>query len=252
MNSPRSGDVADRPSGRARPQRLTTSPHHRHGVTASPHHGYDEGRGHGARCGRTGDDAGVRRARGALRHPRLARPARGGHGRPRRRVPDNGKARQIIPWEVLAGVGMQWSQFGRRVKQYSIELCPSSPIDDRDPVLWALVRDEEPVGLGLPRLRYRLPIPARQSGAGDDGGPAVRPAAPLAGRGAARTRPSRPPGPEPAPQRLKTVARSAKTPESRTPHTSVRGQRRRLGRTDVRRAVRHSLSPPSGRVLRRR
>ncbi|WP_328545700.1 hypothetical protein [Streptomyces platensis] len=165
---------------------------------------------------------------------------------------DNGKARQIIPWEVLAGVGMQWSQFGRRVKQYSIELCPSGPIDDRDPVLWALVRDEEPVGPGLPRLRYRLPIPARQSGAGDDGGPAVRPAAPLAGRGTARTRPSRPPGPEPAPQRLKTGARSAKTPESRTPHTSVRGQRRRLGRTDVRRAVRRSLSPPSGRVLRRR
>ncbi|MFE7539204.1 hypothetical protein [Streptomyces platensis] len=72
---------------------------------------------------------------------------------------DNGKARQIIPWEVLAGVGMQWSQFGRRVKQYSIELCPSGPIDDRDPVLWALVRDEEPIGPGLPRLRYRLPVP---------------------------------------------------------------------------------------------
>lgn len=73
---------------------------------------------------------------------------------------DNGKARQVIPWEVLAGAWMQWSRFGRRTKQYSIELCPRGPIDDRDPVLWALVRDEEPAAPGLPRLRYRLPLPA--------------------------------------------------------------------------------------------
>ncbi|AZS69779.1 hypothetical protein DDE74_01235 [Streptomyces lydicus] len=26
-------------------------------------------------------------------------------------------------------------------------------------MLWALVRDEEPIGPGLPRLRYRLPVP---------------------------------------------------------------------------------------------
>jgi hypothetical protein len=73
---------------------------------------------------------------------------------------DNGRARQMIPWDVLAGVGVQWSRMGRGVKQYSIELCPSGPINDRDPVLWALVRDEEPIGPGLPRLRYRLPVPA--------------------------------------------------------------------------------------------
>jgi hypothetical protein len=73
---------------------------------------------------------------------------------------DNGRARQVIPWAVLAGVGVQWSRMGRGAKQYSIELCPSGPIDDRDPVLWALVRDEEPIGPDLPRLRYRLPVPA--------------------------------------------------------------------------------------------
>ncbi|REK87110.1 hypothetical protein DY245_28580 [Streptomyces inhibens] len=39
------------------------------------------------------------------------------------------------------------------------ELCPGGPIDDRDPVLWLLVRDEEPIAPGLPRLRYRLPLP---------------------------------------------------------------------------------------------
>lgn len=71
---------------------------------------------------------------------------------------DNGKARGIVPWNVLAGVGMYWSQMNRRVKQHSIELCPSGPIDDRDPVLWATVRDEEPIGPGLPRLRYRFPL----------------------------------------------------------------------------------------------
>ncbi|MFG2137842.1 hypothetical protein [Streptomyces sp. NPDC048650] len=72
---------------------------------------------------------------------------------------DNGTARQIVPWDVLAGVGVQWSRLGRRGKQLSIEMCPSGPIDDRDPVLWALVRDEDPIAPGLPRLRYRLPVP---------------------------------------------------------------------------------------------
>ncbi|MET8679857.1 hypothetical protein ABZW18_20320 [Streptomyces sp. NPDC004647] len=69
----------------------------------------------------------------------------------------NGRAQQVVPWAALAGVGLHWSQMGR-TKQYSVELCPSGPIDDRDPVLWALVRDEEPIGPGLPRLRYRLPV----------------------------------------------------------------------------------------------
>ncbi|MEU9111088.1 hypothetical protein AB0D04_04610 [Streptomyces sp. NPDC048483] len=71
---------------------------------------------------------------------------------------DNSKARQIVPWAVLAGVGMQWSDTGKGKRQYSVELCPSGPIDDRDPVLWALIRDEEPIGPGLPRLRYRLTV----------------------------------------------------------------------------------------------
>ncbi|MEV0372298.1 hypothetical protein AB0I10_21110 [Streptomyces sp. NPDC050636] len=73
---------------------------------------------------------------------------------------DNGRARQIVPWAVLAGVGMQWSDMGKGVRQHSVELCPSGPIDGRDPVLWALIRDEEPIGPGLPRLRYRLTVHA--------------------------------------------------------------------------------------------
>lgn len=74
---------------------------------------------------------------------------------------DNGRARQVIPWAVLAGVGVHWSKGGNSgVAQYSLELCPSGPIDDRDPVLWALVRDEKPIAPDLPRLRYRLPLPS--------------------------------------------------------------------------------------------
>ncbi|MFJ9849011.1 hypothetical protein [Streptomyces sp. NPDC101150] len=72
---------------------------------------------------------------------------------------DNGTARGIVPWDALAGVGVYWSELGR-TKQYSVELCPSGPIDDRDPVLWVLVRDEDPIAPGLPRLRYRLAFPA--------------------------------------------------------------------------------------------
>ncbi|MEU9115452.1 hypothetical protein AB0D04_27625 [Streptomyces sp. NPDC048483] len=72
---------------------------------------------------------------------------------------DNGTARQVVPWDVLAGVGIYWSELGKRTKVHTFELCPSGPIDDRDPVLWAAVRDEEPIGPGLPRLRYRLPVP---------------------------------------------------------------------------------------------
>lgn len=72
----------------------------------------------------------------------------------------NGRDRQVVPWAGLAGVGVYWSRLGPRrgAKQYSLELCPSGPIDERDPVLWALVRDEEPIAPDLPRLRYRLPL----------------------------------------------------------------------------------------------
>ncbi|MFC8515132.1 hypothetical protein [Streptomyces sp. NPDC057257] len=75
----------------------------------------------------------------------------------------DGKAQNVIPWQGLAGVGLHWSEVGRgrgRVKVYSVELCPNYPIQRDDPVLWPLVRDEEPLHPGLPRLRYRLPVPA--------------------------------------------------------------------------------------------
>ncbi|MEU6846147.1 hypothetical protein ABZ930_30155 [Streptomyces sp. NPDC046716] len=71
----------------------------------------------------------------------------------------DGKVRNVVPWQTLAGVGLYWSRFGRGAKVYSIELCPSDPIDRDDPVLWPLVRDEEPLRPNLPRLRYRLPLP---------------------------------------------------------------------------------------------
>jgi hypothetical protein len=73
----------------------------------------------------------------------------------------NGKARSVIPWQRLAGVGLHWSKVGKGgVKVYSIELCPNAPIDRDDPVLWPLVRDDEPLHPTLPRLRYRFPVPA--------------------------------------------------------------------------------------------
>jgi hypothetical protein len=72
---------------------------------------------------------------------------------------DSGKARNVIPWQTLAGVGLYWSKFGRGQKVYSLELFPTGPVDRDDPVLWTLVRDEEPLHPGLPRLHYRLPFP---------------------------------------------------------------------------------------------
>lgn len=73
----------------------------------------------------------------------------------------NGKAQNVVPWQSLAGVGLHWSKAGKSsVKVYSVELCPNAPIDRDDPVLWPLVRDEEPLHPTLPRLRYRLPVPA--------------------------------------------------------------------------------------------
>ncbi|MGW0737009.1 hypothetical protein [Streptomyces sp. NPDC002851] len=69
----------------------------------------------------------------------------------------NGKAQNVIPWQGLAGVGLYWSPMGRGTA-YSLELCPNGPIDRDDPVLWPLVRDEDPPHPTLPRLRYRLPL----------------------------------------------------------------------------------------------
>jgi hypothetical protein len=72
---------------------------------------------------------------------------------------DSGRLRNVIPWQSLAGVGLHWSKFGRSQKLYSLELFPTGPIDRDDPVLWTLVRDEEPLHPDLPRLRYRVPFP---------------------------------------------------------------------------------------------
>ncbi|MFF7167665.1 hypothetical protein ACFZBP_40900 [Streptomyces sp. NPDC008086] len=72
---------------------------------------------------------------------------------------ENGKHRAVIPWQGLAGVGLYWSKYGRQTV-YSLELFPTGPIDRDDPVLWTLVRDEEPLHPDLPRLRHRLPFPA--------------------------------------------------------------------------------------------
>ncbi|WP_030231253.1 hypothetical protein [Streptomyces sp. NRRL S-455] len=72
---------------------------------------------------------------------------------------DSGKLRNVIPWQTLAGVGLYWSKYGRQ-RVYSLELFPTGPIDRDDPVLWPQVRDEEPLHPNLPRLRYRVPLPA--------------------------------------------------------------------------------------------
>ncbi|MFG2554064.1 hypothetical protein [Streptomyces sp. NPDC048581] len=68
----------------------------------------------------------------------------------------NSAGQNVIRWDNLAGVAVHWSENDRGVRQYSIELCPSGPIDRDDPVLWGLVRDDEPISPGLPRLRYRF------------------------------------------------------------------------------------------------
>ncbi|MFD8304742.1 hypothetical protein ACFV29_20700 [Streptomyces sp. NPDC059690] len=74
---------------------------------------------------------------------------------------NNGTAESVIPWKDLAGVGLHWSRTGRGSGQVcSLELYPNSPIPHGGSVLGSLVRDEEPLRPGLPRLRYRLTLPA--------------------------------------------------------------------------------------------
>ncbi|UGY93923.1 hypothetical protein [Streptomyces gobiensis] len=68
----------------------------------------------------------------------------------------DGKAEQVIPWGTIAGVGLYSSPFGRGGRVYSLELCPNGRIDRDDPVLWPLVRNEEPLDPSLPRLRHRI------------------------------------------------------------------------------------------------
>lgn len=73
---------------------------------------------------------------------------------------DKGDARNVIPWHSLSGIALYWSEFGRNGKIYSLELYPNGPIDRDDPILWGLVRDEEPLHPGLPRLRHRVTLTA--------------------------------------------------------------------------------------------
>ncbi|MEU0039946.1 hypothetical protein [Streptomyces sp. NPDC006333] len=58
-----------------------------------------------------------------------------------------------LPWDSLAGVGVYEAPPLR-----TLELCPKDGIDRDDPLLWAWVRDNEPLRPGLPRLRHRVPI----------------------------------------------------------------------------------------------
>ncbi len=66
----------------------------------------------------------------------------------------NGRAMQVIPWESVAGIGVYDS-----AQAVSLEVVPRGPADDRDPVLRALIRDDEPLAPELPRVRYRVPLP---------------------------------------------------------------------------------------------
>ncbi|CDR02038.1 hypothetical protein [Streptomyces iranensis] len=73
---------------------------------------------------------------------------------------EKGGLQRVIPWNSVAGVALYWSEFGRNGKIYSLELYPTATIDRDDPLLWSLVRDEEPLHPGLPRLRHRVTLTA--------------------------------------------------------------------------------------------
>ncbi|MGW3569849.1 hypothetical protein ACWDSL_39320 [Streptomyces sp. NPDC000941] len=77
---------------------------------------------------------------------------------------EKGNLRNVIPWHSLAGIALYWSEFGRNGKIYSLELYPTGPIDRDDPILWGLVRDEEPLHPGLPRVRHRIVLTAPNQG----------------------------------------------------------------------------------------
>ncbi|WP_146088242.1 hypothetical protein [Actinacidiphila yanglinensis] len=63
----------------------------------------------------------------------------------------------VVPWESLAGAGVYCSGGTAAKPQYAtLELFPRGEFDRDDPVLWKLVRDEDPPLPGLSRLRYRL------------------------------------------------------------------------------------------------
>ncbi|MDI3406342.1 hypothetical protein [Streptomyces cavernicola] len=61
-----------------------------------------------------------------------------------------------IPWNSLAAVGFHWAPGKGDARTYTLELCPAGEIDRDHPALWTMVRDDEPLRPGLPRLRYRI------------------------------------------------------------------------------------------------
>ncbi|MFG2347225.1 hypothetical protein [Streptomyces phaeochromogenes] len=66
----------------------------------------------------------------------------------------NGRAAQVIHWESVAGIGVYYT-----AQAVSLEVVPRGLADDRDPVLRALIRDDEPLAPELPRVRYRVSLP---------------------------------------------------------------------------------------------
>ncbi len=66
----------------------------------------------------------------------------------------NGRAQQVIQWESVAGIGVYYT-----AQAISLEVVPRGPANDRDPVLRALIRDDEPLAPELPRVRYRITLP---------------------------------------------------------------------------------------------
>ncbi|MBT2400865.1 hypothetical protein [Streptomyces sp. ISL-100] len=69
----------------------------------------------------------------------------------------NNLGRNVIRWDTLAAVALHWSKADNPAgENYSIELCPTVPVDRDDPIMRGLVRDEEPLRPGLPCLCYRI------------------------------------------------------------------------------------------------
>jgi hypothetical protein len=75
----------------------------------------------------------------------------------------NSEGRGLIAWDALAALAVQRSTGGDgspSAATHALDLCPKDTIDRDEAVLWVLVRDEEPLHPGLPRLRYRMSGPA--------------------------------------------------------------------------------------------
>lgn len=75
----------------------------------------------------------------------------------------NREGRGLIRWDTLAALVVQRSTGDNGTlasTTRSLDLCPKGIVDRDEPVLWVLVRDEEPFRPGGPRLRYRMFGPA--------------------------------------------------------------------------------------------